>query len=158
MDVNLRGLWLCQRALIRQMLTQNPVDESEMRTTARPERGSIVNIASVIGIVGDATCGSYSAAKAGLMAQSRTDAAGYGNDGIRINTVCPGIIYTPILQNSMKIGRPYNAMTKTVPIDRFGLPEEVAQTCVFLSSTRASFITGVEVVVDGGLINVLRAF
>ena len=156
--INLRGTWLCNRALIKQMLKQEPVAEAEMRTTARPERGSIVNIGSVVGPVGDPTSGSYAASKSGLMAQSRTDAAGYGNDGIRVNSICPGVILTPMLKHSMSTGAPYQKLLDTVPINRFGKPEEVAQACVFLASTRASFITGAEIVVDGGLINSLRAF
>ena len=157
-DINLRGTWFCQRALIRQMLKQDPVPVSEMRSKAvSPERGSIVNVASIVGPVGDAGSGSYAASKSGLMAQGRTDAAGYGNDGIRINSICPGAILTPMMKLSLGTGTVFNKLLDTAPISRWGQPEEIAQACVFLASTRASFITGAEIVADGGLIHSLRA-
>lgn len=152
-NINLRGVWLCQRAVIRQMLRQEYLKPEQMRSGAAPERGSIVNISSVLGRVAHPTNGSYAAAKHGVLGQSRTDAAAYGGEGIRVNSVCPGIIYTPMMENSLKLGSAYDKMLETVPISRFGKPEEIAQTVVFLASTRASYITGEEVLVDGGLLH-----
>jgi len=70
-------------------------------------------------------------------------------------SVCPGIIYTPLMEQSLAAGSNYDSMLAGVPITRFGKPEEVAQCCVFLASTRASYVTGEEIVVDGGLIHTM---
>ncbi|KAF2235317.1 oxidoreductase [Viridothelium virens] len=151
--INLRGVWLCQKAEITQMLKQQA--ELTMMTGAPPQRGSIVNISSVLGRVAHPTNGSYAAAKAGVLGISRTDAVAYGNEGIRINSVCPGIIETPMVENSLREGANYDKLIERVPISRWGRPEEVAQVCVFLASARASFVTGEEVIVDGGLLHKL---
>jgi len=154
-NINLRGVWLCQRAVIRQMLKQDYLKPEKMRSGSAAERGSIVNISSVLGKVAHPTNGSYAAAKHGVIGQSKTDAAAYGGEGIRVNSVCPGIIYTPMMENSLKLGSAYDKMLETVPISRFGKPEEIAQAVVFLASTRASYITGTEVIVDGGLLSTM---
>jgi len=153
--INLRGVYLCERAQITQMLKQEPQAQSEMRSKGEPERGSIVNISSVLGRTANPTSGSYSAAKHGVLGLSRTDAAAYGCDGIRVNSVCPGIIYTPLMEQSLAAGSNYDKMLEGVPISRFGKPEEVAQVCIWLASTRSSYVTGEEIVVDGGLIHTM---
>lgn len=147
-NINLRGVWLCQRALIQQMLKQ----PRDLGTTASlsPQRGSIVNISSVLGRVAHPTNGSYAAAKAGILGMTRTDAVAYGRDGIRINAVCPGLIKTPLVEASIKAGANYDKMLPSIPLNRYGLPAEIAQLCVFLASSRASFITGAEITADGG--------
>lgn len=114
----------------------------------------------------------YAAAKHGVLGLSRTDAAAYGRDGIRVNSVCPGLIATPctidsssyggvssaltsrvVMLETLRNGSNYDTMLEGTPINRLGKPEEVAQTCVFLASTRASYITGEEILVDGGLLH-----
>lgn len=148
MSINLRGVWLCQRAEIQQMLKQK--DDLNMSTGAAAQRGSIVNISSVLGRVAHPTNGSYAAAKAGVLGLTRTDAVAYGSEGIRVNAVCPGLIKTPLVEESIKAGANYDRMIDNIPLNRFGTAEEIAQLCVFLASTRASFITGAEITADGG--------
>ncbi|KAI9656177.1 MAG: hypothetical protein M1821_004839 [Bathelium mastoideum] len=151
--INLRGVWLCQKAEIQQLLKQEA--NLKMMTGAPSQRGSIVNISSVLGRVAHATNGSYAAAKAGVLGVSRTDAVAYGKEGIRINSVCPGLIKTPMVENSLREGADYDQLIGDIPLNRWGRPEEIAQVCVFLASSRASLVTGEEVLVDGGLLHKL---
>ncbi|RVX70902.1 hypothetical protein B0A52_06059 [Exophiala mesophila] len=147
-NVNQRGLWLCERAELRQMLKQEP----ELRTRAgtNPQRGSIVNISSIFGRVSHENVGAYAATKAAVLGITRTDACAYGKDGIRVNSVCPGYIRTPLLDHQIKIGTYDENMIKAIPIHRWGMAEDIAEGVVFLASEKASFITGEELYIDGG--------
>ncbi|KAK4936558.1 hypothetical protein LTR10_022607 [Elasticomyces elasticus] len=91
-NVNLRGVWLCQRAVIQQMLKQDYLRPDQMRTGSPPERGCIVNISSIVGRSGLVGTGAYAASKHGVLGQTRLDAISYGGEGIRVNAVCPGFI------------------------------------------------------------------
>ncbi|KAL4965092.1 SDR family NAD(P)-dependent oxidoreductase [Aspergillus stella-maris] len=133
-DVNLRGVWLCQRVELRQMMRQ--------------EKGAIVNISSVFGLITHPTVGAYSATKAGVLGITRTDAVAYAEDGIRVNSVLPGFVKTP---PSIQRGANYEALIETIPIKRWGVPAEVAQAVVFLCSDRASMITCQQLAVSGGM-------
>ncbi|EXJ67848.1 uncharacterized protein A1O5_09194 [Cladophialophora psammophila CBS 110553] len=146
-EVNLRGVWLCQRAELRQMMKQEA--DLPMRTGAPPQRGAIVNISSLFGLISHPTVGAYSAAKTGVLGITRTDAVAYAEDGIRVNSVLPGFIKTALTQESIKRGANYNALINTIPMNRWGLPTEVAQAVVFLCSDRASLITGEQLSVSG---------
>ncbi|EXJ66170.1 uncharacterized protein A1O5_10786 [Cladophialophora psammophila CBS 110553] len=145
--VNLRGVWLCQRAELRQMMKQEA--ELSTRTGAPPERGAIVNISSLFAIITHPTVGAYSATKAGVLGMTRTDAVAYATDGIRINSVLPGFVKTPMVEESMRRGADYEPIINTIPIKRWGKPSEVAQAIVFLCSDRASMITGEALCVSG---------
>ncbi|KAK5065112.1 hypothetical protein LTR84_000948 [Exophiala bonariae] len=147
-SVNQRGVWLCERAELRQMLKQEPELRSRAGTT--PQRGSIVNISSIFGRVSHGNVGAYGASKAAVLGISRTDACAYGKDGIRVNSVCPGYIRTPLLDHQIKIGTYPEEMIKLIPLERWGLAEEIAEGVVFLASEKASFITGEELYIDGG--------
>ncbi|KAF9889141.1 hypothetical protein FE257_007630 [Aspergillus nanangensis] len=147
-EVNLRGAWLCQRAEIRQMLKQGL--ELESRTGSPAQRGAIVNIASIFGILSHPTVGGYAASKAGVLGMTRTDAIAYGKDGIRINSVLPGFINTPLMEESIRRGSNYETFAARVPLTRMGRAEEIAEAVVFLTSEKASYISGSEMVVDGG--------
>ncbi|PLN76168.1 short chain dehydrogenase/ reductase [Aspergillus taichungensis] len=146
--VNLRGVWLCERAEIQQMLRQ----ETTLipRTGAPPQRGSIVNVSSIFGVLSHPTVGGYAAAKAGVLGISRTDAVAYGAKGIRVNSVLPGFIKTPLLEGAIRRGSNYDNLIQTVPMQRWGTAEEVAEMIVFLAGQKASFVNGAEVLVDGG--------
>ncbi len=133
-DVNLTGVFLCIKAAI-------PV----MKKTGG---GSIINCASILGHVGQAQTASYTASKGGVVNMTRALAAEYADEGIRVNAVCPGYIDTPLLDGldeNMK-----NHLISRHPIGRFGTPEEVAKATTFLASDDASFITGANLLVDGG--------
>jgi NAD(P)-dependent dehydrogenase (short-subunit alcohol dehydrogenase family) len=138
-DVNLRGVFLCLRAAIRQML-------------ARGEGGSIVTIGSVTGLVGAAPdYAAYTASKGGVIAMTRGLAVQYGRDGIRLNTICPGPIDTPLIATMVADEPTRQWLTSKVPLGRLGRPEEIAAMAAWLLSDDASFATGGIFVVDGGL-------
>lgn len=99
MAVNLNGVFLCQKAQIRQMLKQEPLDPPP-----RGNRGVIVNVASMLGLTGaspNTPATAYSASKHGVIGLTKTDAMNYARQGIRINAMCPGYVNTPLLQNAV---------------------------------------------------------
>jgi NAD(P)-dependent dehydrogenase (short-subunit alcohol dehydrogenase family) len=132
--VNLKGVWLCMRAEIRQMLTQGG--------------GAIVNTGSIAGLIGLATSSAYVAAKHGVVGLTKTAALEYAEAGIRVNAVCPGFIKTRMTEETMR--RRGEAILAQIPVRRMGSPEEIAEMVVWLSSDRANYVTGAAYNVDGG--------
>ncbi|MHC5081714.1 MAG: SDR family oxidoreductase, partial [Planctomycetota bacterium] len=111
--------------------------------------GSIVNVPSIIGIGGNAGQANYAASKGGLIAFSRSLAKEMGPRGVRVNTLAPGFIQTPmtdVLPDKLKQG-----ILERTPLNRFGTPEDVAQAVLFLAGPDAAFITGAVLRLDGGL-------
>jgi NAD(P)-dependent dehydrogenase (short-subunit alcohol dehydrogenase family) len=149
MDINLRGLWLCERAQIRQFMKQEPSLRTRRRGEGELQRGSIVNISSILGIAAHPTAGAYPAAKAGVLGLTRTDAVAYANDGIRVNAICPGFINTPLVKVAQEAGADYTKLVNLIPFKRMGTPEELAEAAVWLVSERASYVSGIELPVDG---------
>jgi NAD(P)-dependent dehydrogenase (short-subunit alcohol dehydrogenase family) len=108
--------------------------------------GSVVNISSIYGLVGGSAAGpAYQAAKGAVRLLTKNAALWWVEDGVRVNSVHPGFIDTPILE-----GAPREALAATVPMKRLGKPEEIASMVLYLLSDEASFITGAEFAVDGG--------
>ncbi|MEI6949667.1 glucose 1-dehydrogenase [Paraflavisolibacter sp. H34] len=136
--VNLRGVWSCMKYELQQMRRQGS--------------GAIVNCSSIGGILGGAQRGTYHAAKHGVIGLTKSAALEYAPLGIRINTICPGIIHTPMVDKMMAGGQQdaLDAMMKTVPVKRLGRPEEIARAVLWLCSEGASFVVGHTLVVDGG--------
>ncbi|MGC2523638.1 MAG: SDR family oxidoreductase, partial [Stellaceae bacterium] len=132
--VNLKSVWLCMRAEIRQMLTQGG--------------GAIVNTGSIAGLVGLATSSAYVAAKHGVVGLTKTAALEYAEAGIRVNAVCPGFIETRMTEDTMR--RRGAAILAQIPVKRMGAPAEIAEMVVWLCSERASYVTGAAYNVDGG--------
>ncbi len=121
--------------------------------------GSIIFTSSVAGLVGSAFSPIYSAAKGAVVAMTRALALRLAPESIRVNCICPGPIDTPLLQHSLEQpvfqrdggqSKAYNDLVGGVPLGRFGKPEEVAYSALFLASDESSFITGIALPVDGG--------
>ncbi|KAL0932477.1 short-chain dehydrogenase reductase [Colletotrichum truncatum] len=145
-NVNYRGSWLVSRAVLGHMLKQKPLEEHG------GQRGSIVNIASQLGIVARPSAAPYCASKAAIINMTRSDAIDYSQDGIRVNCVCPGVIATPMTTASEELVQRLKPAIDIAPMKRMGTPEEVANAVLFLSSSQASFVQGHALVVDGGYI------
>lgn len=141
-DVNLKGVWLCLKYEISQLLVQGQGG------------GSIVNAASIYGLVGSGSGGSaYSASKHGVVGLTKAAALENAQQGIRVNAVCPGFIYTPMVEQifAEQPGRE-QLMIASHPMSRLGQPNDVAQAVVWLCSTDASFVTGHALPLDGGYV------
>lgn len=138
--VNLRGMFLVAQAVARVLV--------EQRTG-----GAIVNMSSINGMAGEADYAHYNASKAGVLMLTRTMAVELGVHGIRVNALCPGYIETPLnARIAGSLGDDFVAAyaRDKIPLRRIGQPDEVAAAYAFLASDDASFITGTEIVVDGG--------
>jgi NAD(P)-dependent dehydrogenase (short-subunit alcohol dehydrogenase family) len=151
--LNLKSVWLCMRAEIRQMLAQS-----------RPG-GAIVNTSSVNGLGGAPGGALYSAAKAGVLALTKSAAQEYGTRGIRVNALVAGAFRTPMLEHVFETaggGTPAGRAaveaqyTGLVPMQRIGRPEEAAAVAAWLCSDAASYVTGHSMIVDGGMTAGLR--
>ena len=112
--------------------------------------GAIVNMASILGQVGFANSSGYVAAKHGVVGLSKNAALEYATQNIRINSVGPAFIHTPLIQALESNKRVYDSLVAMHPMGRLGKPEEVAELVVWLSSSKASFVTGAYYAVDGG--------
>ena len=137
--INLKGVWLCMKYQLAYMSEQGS--------------GTIVNTASVAGLVGGTFGSAYYASKHGVVGLTKAAAIEYGNAGIRVNAVCPGVIQTEmadrlIQDNTLR----ESAVTALHPLGRLGTPDEIAQSVIWLSSDAASFVTGQAIAVDGGYV------
>ena len=137
-DTNLKGTWLCMKYEIPQMLRNNG--------------GSIVNMSSVVGLVGVPGWAAYVATKHGIVGLTKSVALEYAQANIRVNVICPGTIRTPMLDHITGGDDPqFEAMVSAAhPMGRIGTPEEVAEAALWLCSDATSFITGHTLVIDGG--------
>lgn len=138
LDVVLKSVFLCSKAVLSTMIERR--------------RGAIINIASVNGI---STFGeeAYSAGKAGVINLTRNMATKYGQYHVRVNVICPGTIQTPLWQPRLEADpQLFEKLADWYPLGRVGQPEDVAQAALYLASDAASWVTGISLVVDGGLL------
>ena len=134
LDLNLSGVFYCTRAVSRQMLKQ--------------KRGRIINITSVVGLMGNAGQANYSAAKAGVVGLTQSTAKEFASRGITVNAVAPGFISTDMTKELNS-----EAILSAIPLGRFGEPEDVAGVVRFLAADpSAAYITGQTIQVDGGMV------
>ncbi len=140
MGINLRGVWSCMKFELQQMRKQGS--------------GAIVNCSSLGGLVGGAERGIYHAAKHGVIGFTKSAALEYAARGIRINAVCPGLIWTPMVDQMVASGQgdALKAIEKGIPMGRTGHPEEIADAVLWLASDAASYVTGQSISVDGGIV------
>lgn len=143
-DVDLNGVYYCLQSVIRAMAGNEG-----------PARGSIINTASVAGLMGAPGLSSYNAAKGGVVLLTKVGALEAAPLGIRVNAVCPGIIRTPMADafgdGSMGSLTTEQFAERVHPLGRIGEPAEVAKLVAFLASDDASFITGAAIPIDGGM-------
>jgi 3-oxoacyl-[acyl-carrier protein] reductase len=137
-DVNLGGTFNCTRAALRSLMRA-------------PGGGRIINIASIIGEGGSAGQGFYAAAKAGIIGFTKSWAREYASRGLTVNAVSPGVIATDMTDAEMPETRKAEVLG-TIPLGRFGAPDDVAHTVAFLAGPKAAYITGQVVRVNGGLL------
>lgn len=135
LNVNLTGAFKCTKALAKSMV--------------KARKGKIINIASIVGVIGNAGQANYSASKAGLIGFTKSLAREFAARNITSNAVAPGFIRTAMtdqLSDKVKDG-----LLERIPLKRLGEPQDVANACLFLASSDADYITGQTIIVDGGM-------
>lgn len=135
LDLNLVGTFLGVRAAARHLV----------------DGGAVVNISSVNGVLATADLGAYVASKFGVSALTRVAALELAERGIRVNAVCPGSIETPIAGGADFADTDWEAYVRTIPLGRRGLPAEVARAVLYLASDDSRYVTGTDLVIDGGI-------
>ena len=140
-SVNLKGVFLGCKYAIPAMI--------------RGRGGAIINMASILGFVGDPDLAAYCAAKGGVIALTKVAALTYGPNGVRVNCICPGDVETPLVKayfdNNPDPAHFRQEVSSKYALRRIATPKEVAEVAVFLASDASSFVTGSSMVVDGGL-------
>jgi NAD(P)-dependent dehydrogenase (short-subunit alcohol dehydrogenase family) len=139
-NTNLRSTFLCSKYALPHL---------------RKTRGNIINISSMVGIVGQPNAGAYSATKGGQIAMSKGMAIDFAPDGIRVNVICPGWIQTPLVEDWFSQQDDPEASRKYIfgqhPLGRIGTIEECGKAALFLASDDAAFVTGITLPIDGGV-------
>lgn len=135
LDINLKGSFLCTRSVAKHMMKQR--------------HGCIVNIASIVGIIGNPGQANYSASKAGLIGLTKTVAKELASRGVTCNAIAPGFIKTEMTDKLPEAAK--QKLMEAIPMSALGEPKDIAQAALFLVSSAARYITGHVLVVDGGL-------
>ena len=137
-NVNLKGTFNCTKAVFRPLSKQRS--------------GRIINIASIIGIIGNYGQANYAASKAGIIALTKTSARELASRNVTVNAIAPGFIQTEM---TAKLPDDVKAkLREAIPMQKLGTPRDVANACLFLASQEADYITGQTIVVDGGMVMV----
>ena len=135
-NINLKGVFLCTRTVVRYM--------------AKARKGAIINLASVVGQMGNAGQANYTASKGGVIALTKTTAREFAKRNIRVNAIAPGFINTDMTKVLSEQAK--TEMLHQVPLDRMGEPEDIANACLFLASEMSAYITGQVLAVNGGML------
>lgn len=138
-DINVKGVWLCLKYELQQMLKQGT-------------GGAIVNMSSVAGLMGAAAAATYVASKHAVIGLTRSAALETALKGIRVNAVCPAVIETAMAERAFGDPAANKAVLAHHPIGRFGKPLEIAEAVLWMCSSKASFMTGHYLVLDGGFL------
>lgn len=134
-NINLKGVFNCTKIVSKVML--------------KAKKGRIINISSIIGIIGNGGQANYAASKAGMIGFTKSVAKEFASRGITANCIAPGYIETDMTAQLKDSAQEY--LLKKIPLGKFGKASDVAGTCLFLASDEASYITGQTIVVDGGM-------
>lgn len=144
MNVNLKGAFFCTKHAVPYILKTGP--------------GSVINVASVYGIIGCDTP-SYDTSKGAMRAMTKSDALIYAKNKIRFNSIHPGNILTPLFRklaekiDPVGVDNAIRKLSESNPLGRMGTPEEIANCILFLASDESSYVTGIELIADGGMVN-----
>lgn len=141
MSINVKGVFFCTKYAIPQM--------------RKLKAGSIINLSSICGLIGIGSASPYHASKGAVRLLTKNDAITYASDNIRVNSIHPGYIWTPMVENALKAqGGDLEAAKKAAgslhPLGHMGEPEDIAYGAVYLASDESKFVTGSELVIDGG--------
>jgi L-rhamnose 1-dehydrogenase len=142
MNINLKGVLFSAQSAATQM-------------KARGKRGSIVLMGSMGGIAGAGMTVAYSASKGGVVMLAKALSDAFGPDGIRVNSVCPGMIDTRLLRETPAVAAAVEGFRVRTPLRRVGQPSEVGDAIAWLGSNMSSYVTGISLLVDGGLLSVI---
>lgn len=146
MGVNLTGQFLCAREAVREFKRRG------LRPEVSAALGKIICISSVHEVIPWAGHVNYAASKGGVMLMMKSIAQEYASMRIRVNSICPGAIRTPINQGAWETEESYNALMKLVPYKRIGEPEDISKAAVWLASDDSDYVTGASIFVDGGML------
>ena len=135
-NTNLRGMFLLAKKVIPRMISKGG--------------GSIINVASILGMVAIPEASAYNASKGGVIMFTRSIAVEYGRHNIRANSICQGVVKTPMTQGLLADKKTSEVLLNLYPMGRFGKPEEIANGCLYFASDESSWVTGTILTIDGG--------
>ena len=144
-DINLTGQFLCSREAIKEFLRRGIVPERSVAC------GKIICMSSVHEMIPWAGHANYATSKGGIKMLMQTMAQEYGRQKIRVNSICPGAIKTPINTTAWSTPEAYNSLMNLIPYNRIGVPEDIGKLAVFLASDDSDYITGASIFIDGGM-------
>jgi glucose 1-dehydrogenase len=144
-DVNLTGQFLCAREAIREFLKRGIIPERSVAC------GKIICMSSVHELIPWSGHVNYATSKGGIKMLMQSLAQEYGDRKIRVNSICPGAIKTPINKQAWETPEAYDSLMKLVPYNRIGMPEDIGKLAVFLASDDSDYITGASIFIDGGM-------
>jgi cyclopentanol dehydrogenase len=135
-NINLKGMFILAKKVIPKMISNGG--------------GSIINIASILGMVAIPEAPAYNASKGGVIMLTKSIAVEYGRHNIRANSICPGVVRTPMTQGLLADKKTSSALLNLYPMGKFGKPEDIAYGCLYLASDESSWVTGTTLTIDGG--------